>query len=369
MASIAIIAPTSAGNAVGRALALSDLAAASNTVRVFGPADGPVWAGAAQHRSDVTQVGAPDVAVETILEDTDPSIVWMVKPLRPAWRIASQLVERSGARLVIDFDDHDEALSLEFRRASPWNTARIHRLRALHPAAIRSVRAEAGEMAAGITFATHALRRALGLPEHLPAMRIPHPRPQAEAPPAVARRIRGDSPPSPIQVGCLGTLREHKGLDALKSMLSRDGGTVMHVFGPVPRPLRKVQGERLIVHPGNRPLTEIYAEIDVVVLPQGTSTGASLQLPAKLLDAMRFGVPVVATPTPAIEEIAADAYHALSDWNDPGLIDRAIRGAVASGAGAELQERFNRLFSVQALSSEFAALTERVCAADAARRG
>ncbi len=62
-------------------------------------------------------------------------------------------------------------------------------------------------------------------------------------------------------------------------------------------------------------MDDLYAEIDVVVLPQDRSPGAQAQLPAKLLDAMRFGKPILASPTAAIVEAAADTVLYVGDWS------------------------------------------------------
>jgi glycosyltransferase involved in cell wall biosynthesis len=65
-----------------------------------------------------------------------------------------------------------------------------------------------------------------------------------------------------------------------------------------------------------------FRHIDVVVLPQDAAVPAArYQLPAKLVDALRFGRPVVATDTPPIRELAGPSVTLVSSWDrlDDGL--------------------------------------------------
>jgi hypothetical protein len=152
-------------------------------------------------------------------------------------------------------------------------------------------------------------------------------------------------------------LREHKGVEKLDNLLRHDGSLVLHVFDPVPRAVSDHGQGRVVSHAGTTPLRDLYSRIDVTLLPQGITRGAQLQLPAKLLDSFRFGVPVMATPTPAIEEIAGGVYYPVSDWQDPAAVVNGIK-ACAGGEGElaeKARQRFEGELSTEAQETTFAA--------------
>ncbi|PPI13408.1 hypothetical protein C5D04_09825, partial [Rathayibacter sp. AY1D2] len=104
-----------------------------------------------------------------------------------------------------------------------------------------------------------------------------------------------------------------------------------------------------VMRPPTTPLSEIYADVDVLVLPMDIRSPAALyQLPAKLVDAAVFGTAVAATPTPPIEEFAAGAFLPVTDWSDPVGVLAAIRTADKEQLGAALQARFTTLLSPEA---------------------
>ena len=92
----------------------------------------------------------------------------------------------------------------------------------------------------------------------------------------------------------------------IEALVLDDSRYVLHVFrGALPSPARERLSARLVEHEVDAPMEDLYGEIDVVVLPQDRSPGAQAQLPAKLLDAMRFGKPILASPTAAILEVGS----------------------------------------------------------------
>ncbi len=237
--------------------------------------------------------------------------MWAVKPLSSSWG-AAQAIRRvlPMSLTVLDLDDADEALSSQFRAASLANHLRLHPWNPLNPRRIRNTLASAlGEVDA-ITYASEALRSALGIDFDGPTLCVPHPRRQATS--------RSTSPRAPseyIHLGFLGTVRRHKGLGDIEALVLEDSRYVLHVFcGALPSSIRERLNTRLVEHKVDAPMEDLYGEIDVVVLPQDRSPGAQAQLPAKLLDAMRFGKPILASPTAAILEVAADTVLYVGDW-------------------------------------------------------
>jgi glycosyltransferase involved in cell wall biosynthesis len=348
--SIVVVAPTTSSNALGRALSVADLArAAGLETRLYGPADGPLWVGAAQHEVEVRTFSDPGAVAIEAAQLEPPLLVWVVKPLRRSWRVGELLQRRRRAAIVLDLDDHDEALSREFRARSLGNRLRLHPLRMLHPARVRATRDAAVAAADGFTYSSDALARELALPASRPRLRVPHPRPSGQGP------ARAAPQGGPVHAGCLGTLREHKGLSVLSRLLAREESLVLHVFDPPPGELRRHR-DRVVAHPAGTPLADLYSQLHVSLLPQGVSEGARLQVPAKLLDSMRFGVPAMATPTTAIDEIAGDAYWPVRDWRDPAHVAELIGRCAAdpAGLGARGRARFERELSLEAQVGRFA---------------
>lgn len=358
MRSAVVIAPSLSSNALGRALAIGELLGELAEVRVCGQGRGQLWAGAAQHRAEVRRVSGGRDLVEKVAALPEPRAMWVVKAMPPSWGLARTLSRAlPETAMVLDLDDDDEALAAEFRARSVGNRLRLNRLRAGHPGRIRRAMEAAVPSADGFTYSSRVLAEALELPADRPRLCVPHPRFRAEL--AAVRRKRDGGR---VHVGCLGTLREHKGIDALDALLALEPSLVLHVFEGAPERLLAHGPRRVIAHDGATPLEELYGEIDVTLLPQDTSRGARLQLPAKLLDAMRFGVPVMATPTPAIEGAAAGAYRRVVDWHDGAEVVRGIRECAASRAelGERGRARFEREVAIEAQRPRVADFTTEV---------
>jgi glycosyltransferase involved in cell wall biosynthesis len=355
-APIVVLSATTATNALGRALALAELAAEmAADVRVYGPDDGRLWVGAAQVDVPVRQFASRAELVAEVARLPGRPLVWAIKPLSGSWGAATAIARARGVDLVLDVDDEDAALSTEYRARSIANRLRLHRGRMLHPRRIRATLREARSTASGFTYATAALADDLDLPTGVPRLRIPHPRHRESDRPLPARGT------GTTHVGCFGTLREHKGVDALDALIADEPAITLHVFESAPESLLRHGPGRVVTHRGTTPLAELYAEVDVSLLPQGTSRGARLQLPAKLLDSMRFGLPVLATPTEAIEEIAADTYYRVDDWQDTEALRGAIERCAEPGGelGRAAKQRFDDHFSIEAQAPAFAAFRGR----------
>jgi glycosyltransferase involved in cell wall biosynthesis len=350
-APIVVLSSTTATNALGRALSVAELAlSVSADVRVYGPDDGPLWVGAAQGETPVRRFGSRRELVKEISDLPGRPLLWAIKPLRESWGAATAIARTVPVDLVLDVDDEDGALSAEFRARSIGNRLRIHPGRMLHPRRIEATLRHAKSEASGFTYATEALAGALGLPTQAPRLRVPHPRHQESR----SRRRAKES--ETTHVGCFGTLREHKGIDVLDELVSREDSITLHVFESAPESLLSHGPRRVVTHPGTTPLADLYENLDVSLIPQEKSRGACLQLPAKLLDSMRFGVPVIATPTAAIEEIAGDAYYRMPDWGDTEAVVEGIQRCAlpSSDRGSAGKRRFDEHFSVEAQASAFA---------------
>jgi glycosyltransferase involved in cell wall biosynthesis len=370
-----VISPSGKTNALGRAMCLAELASeVFDSVHLYAPDDGRLWSGAKRASQPVRRFGSPAELVAELRRERQAHLgldagaqlgylglaagarsecdggslfVWAVKPLSSSWG-AAQAIRRAlpMSLTVLDLDDADEALSSQFRAASPANRLRLHPWSPLNPRRIRNTLASAlGEVDA-VTYASEALRGTLGFDFDGPTLCVPHPRRRA-----ASRSTSPRGPSEQIHLGFLGTVRRHKGLGYIEALLLEDSRYVLHVFrGALPSPARERLSAHLVEHEVDAPMADLYGEIDVVVLPQDRTPGAQVQLPAKLLDAMSFGKPIVASPTAAIVEAAAETVLYVVDWGSQEEVRSKILRAHADGStlGQAALTRFERQLASEA---------------------
>lgn len=371
-----VISPSGKTNALGRAMCVADLASeVFDSVRLYAPEDGPLWPGAKRVTQQVRRFGSPaGLVAELSREDRGLAglerraqlecdggslFVWAIKPLSSSWGAAQAIGRALPMSLtVLDIDDADEALSSQFRTASLANRLRLHPWSPLNPRRIRSTLASALSQVDALTYASEALRSMLGIAFDGPTLRVPHPRrrvpsiasrsqtPRSQVSRLQASHVRRSHTTSKlIHLGFLGTVRRHKGLGDIEALLVEDSRYVLHVFrGALPSPAKERLSGCVVEHEVDTPMEDLYGEIDVVVLPQDRSPGAQAQLPAKLLDAMRFGKPIVASPTAAIVEAAADTVLYVGDWGSLDEVRFKVLQAHADGStlGQAALRRFDQ---------------------------
>jgi glycosyltransferase involved in cell wall biosynthesis len=130
-----------------------------------------------------------------------------------------------------------------------------------------------------------------------------------------------------LRVGFFGTARAHKGIGRIHRFVEQYPDTELHVFAKQLEP-HWVKAFRVVEHDPSEPIASVYASIDVALIPQDSGLGADVQLPAKLIDALGHGVPVVATRTPAVHEVAGDAAVYVDDWSDLAGVRDAVESAL-----------------------------------------
>ena len=347
-----VISPTVAGNAVGRALSLAEVLRLIGPVTIAGADDGPLWSGIGDSRFSVRPFRSR-ARLATLLDEesrgTDgPLAVVAVKPLRKSlgWAVDATARWRARPLLVADIDDPDAELSRERLAARPLKHLKLTPLDDRHPWRSDRVLRAALPRVDVLSVSSWALRDALPTFSG-PVAHVPHARPPAPyIPPTPSARLR---------LGFLGTPRAHKGLGVLLDILEARDDTELHLLEgtPLPRCARSAGvRSRIVFHPHSGPetLARAYRHVDVVVIPQDPdSAAAALQLPAKLVDALRFGRPVVATATPAIREIAQDAFLPVTRWSPldealghlARLADRATCRAIGRRGEAYFRENLS----------------------------
>ena len=366
LVNVVIVAPTRSDNSLGRALSLAEAYREAGSVRVLAGNDGPLWQGAQDSDFMIESFSLP-ADIGGVIAAARPNAVVAVKPFRRSlsWTVkAVRAVPPSARRpaLVADLDDYDVAIHAAWHRELPP----IARARSLMRSDLSPVRMRARvrwllPAADILTVSSWALRRVLP-PFRGPELRIPHPRPaRAYAPPVPSERFR---------VGFLGTPVSYKGVGVLTELVRSRRDTELHVLDGTEAAFAALGSERLVVHPhrGSDTLALAFRHVDVVILPQDASASAArYQLPAKLIDALRFGRPVVATDTAAIREIAGPSVALVPSWErlDAGLaaLERFSGLERRETLGREGAEAWARAFSSHALSRQLAAGLENAGAA------
>jgi glycosyltransferase involved in cell wall biosynthesis len=254
-----------------------------------------------------------------------------------------------GSSLLLDIDDDDEQLSRAFISDSLWNRIRINRLRQLHPARIRATRRKALRRADGVTVASHAVSEQIGL-SGVDELLIPHPR-------SITRTSRHRLPYAggKKHVGFFGTIRSHKGIGNIEQLLKADPSVVLHIFAGTGSGSLAVFNDQVVEHPGDEPWGTLFDSVDLVMLPQDRSKGGDVQLPAKLIDAMRYGVPVMASPTRGIQEVAGDSALYVEDWSDAIEVATVLESCLKQGdfLGSTARSRFENRLSLESRARAF----------------
>ncbi len=261
-------------------------------------------------------------------------VIYAFKPLMPS--LGTGLLHRylRGTPVVLDLDDDE--LSLR----PPAATVRGTAVDALHPLGRGATRiaVSLARRADAVTVATTLLERSFG------GVLVPHPRDTAHIRPRpeISAEIKHAIGAGDRRVVMFaGTPRPHKGVEdvaAAVRMLKNDALFVI-VGGDTDDPylndLLQTYPETLILpnYPYEEAGTFLQAA-DVVVVPQRQYEKAAKQLPAKLLDAMAAGKPIVATVVGDLSWILAEGRGRLVPPEDPAAIANAIDALFADRSAA-----------------------------------
>jgi glycosyltransferase involved in cell wall biosynthesis len=346
-----VVAPSTSDNSLGRALCMAAVLEHLGPVEVAAQEHGATWEGAASWDIAVRPHSGPRellaIAERRLRTEELPLVIAAIKPL-PTSLGAAMLVRgalrhrRWTVRLIADLDEDD----LILRKAALRYTPRQQRLRRHietlrdihvgHPLLVCPLQALCVPRADAVTVSSWEVSNALVRRQGPPVVRVPH-----------ARESRPYVPPSPcerLRLGFLGTPRGYKGIRVLGSLLDALPDTELHLLGDrVPDALAVGNGaaSRVRMHPAGDPtsLERAFAEVDVVVLPQDPAAAQTrLQLPAKLIDALMFGRPVVATATPPIVELGGPHVLQVASWD---TLEEPI-AALSRLRDPEIRERLGR---------------------------
>ncbi|WP_151194624.1 glycosyltransferase [Candidatus Symbiobacter mobilis] len=257
--------------------------------------------------------------VRRIVQRYQPDIVVACKPRLPSLELGLLMREQWGCPLIVDVDDHELSfapgrtpLSLEALLATPAGAA-------------PSTPAPYGEL---WTRLAHSLCfKADAILVSNPALQaefggtvLPHVRDERNFNPSLydgaALRKAHNVPLDAKVVLFFGTARAHKGLDVLARAVSEIdnpcfrllivGGSVDHKSQEA---LQALAPGRILWLPSQpfSKIPDILSMADIVCLPQDENHPTSAyQLPAKAIDAIAMGIPLVVSATPPLQQLIRD---------------------------------------------------------------
>jgi glycosyltransferase involved in cell wall biosynthesis len=263
-------------------------------------------------------------------------VVIAVKPLPTSFGAALDVLDRVQRPLMVDIDDPD----IEARTS--WRPIRERLPRLALSGRYRARERDLRRLGA----ATRRFPRIVSNPvlqRMYGGVIIPHVREPGELPPV------GDSR-EPI-VRFVGSPGAHKGVDVLREAIKRlsDEGFRLGVTASPPDDARP--WEEWIGHTSIEQGRQLVASADIIALPSRNFGWARAQLPAKLMDAMMLGRPVVASDIEPIRWALGEPDLMV----EPGSVTELTSGLrrladpdLRARYSARVRDRAERLFSVAA---------------------
>jgi glycosyltransferase involved in cell wall biosynthesis len=345
-------------NCFGRAYLLAEMAARFAEVEIVGPSStGALWEPLRDRASVPVRLLHDWVPQPRDLLAANPDVLYTVKTRRASLTAGLRAARQAGLPLIADADDWEMAFYYEnpawwVRQVvdvsdpvSYWATVRAQSLIS---------RADA------VTVSSTYLQRRFG------GEIVVHARDGAWLDPArhdgvALRRELGLSDARVVMFS--GSARPHKGLDDVLEVFERhpDLGATFVIVGSGMRFADRAWLRQIPGRPFSE-LPDVLAVADVIVVPQRSGPISRAQLPAKLIDALAMGVPVITTDVSdasavvgdagrvvrpdAPEELAAALHELVSD---PGLAEQL---------GARARTRFVENFSFDAVVPRLQAVVD-----------
>jgi len=315
--------------------------------------------------------------IEHIASTVRPDIVIACKPRLPSLLLGLRIRDRVGCPLVLDIDDHELSF---FEDRSPLS---LEQLEAMEAGTLQDEAEPYGEIwtrlaeslipeADGLLVSNTALQRKYG------GVLVPHARDETLFDPAAQPdrsliRSRLGIPEHAKVVLFLGTLRAHKGIHDLARAVGQieDDDVLLLAVGTTPDryligQLQKRTKGRILAVPAQpfERVPGIMMAADVVALPQDASHPISLyQLPAKAIDAIAMGVPLLVSRTPPLMDLVENGVATLIDETRLAeelalIFEKCPQDRMA----ADIRRRFLDLYSYDAAATTLHRLLSQLSA-------
>jgi glycosyltransferase involved in cell wall biosynthesis len=342
---VAVIAWDVGHNPLGRAYMLAEALSRYFHVILLGPSfsryNDRVWEPLKNSEIEVLQLPGKDfpeflTVVEKACARIEADIIVACKSRLPSIQLGLMMKQFKNRPLFIDVDDDELSFFQQKMRLSLNDITDLNQFKDISIPFEETWTRFAESLlpyADGIMVSNHALGKKFG------GMVIPHARDASRFDPVLydknrRRRELGMDLNDKI-VLFLGTPREHKGVTEVLSAIQACGnpGYKLCVMGTPPEKyyedkIRQMGGDTLIMLPDQpfEKLAENLMIADLVCLIQKPDSDISkFQLPAKVIDALAMGIPVLATATAPLEPLIKDGVVEPVDEN--GLarsIDRML---------------------------------------------
>ena len=313
-------------------------------------------------------------SLDRISQRMRPDIVIACKPRLPSVQLGALIKQKFGCPLIVDIDDHELSF---FKNAPELTSEELARM----PDGVASGQVEPySEIWTRLAqhmckYADERIVSNVALHKEFGGTIVPHVRDEHTFDPAlfdsVSSRVKYGVPPHSKVVLFFGTPRHHKGIDVLADAVGHidDDSFRLVIVGTttdrsVTTKLDSLAPGRVIYLP-NQPFSvipEIVVMADVICLPQDEDSPISqFQLPAKAIDAVAMGIPLLVSGTPPLMQLVQDGVAKLIDREN---LPEMLRQTVASNDLAEkwrseIRSRFLASYSYGAASKQMRELIER----------
>ena len=314
--------------------------------------------------------------LESLAAHVDADVVVACKARLPTVQLGLMLKAVRNRPLIVDVDDHELSF---FANEAPLESVAEQSAEALQ---VPHEEAWTRRTEALLPFADELLVSNPALQSKFGGVVVPHARDERAFDPAKfdgaeARRQLGLGEREKL-VFFIGTPRPHKGLLELVAAVAASGVEACRLV-VVGTPPDKAFGEALARAGGERltmledqpfdALPGLLAAADLVCLLQDPANAISrFQLPAKLIDALAMGIPVLATATPPIEDlVAAGLVRTASRESAPEAIRALLSMSQDDRArhSRRAREWFLESGSHQAILRDLSGVIDRALAAPA----
>jgi glycosyltransferase involved in cell wall biosynthesis/GT2 family glycosyltransferase len=281
-------------------------------------------------------------SLESISKRVQPDIVIACKPRLPSLQLGAMIKQKLGCPLVLDIDDHELSF---FDGAGELAMADLAKMREGSAAAAVEPYGELWtRLAQNLRrYADEIIVSNTALHTEFGGTVVPHVRDEIVFNPALyqreASRRKYNIPQGARVVLFFGTPRHHKGINVLAEAVNEidDKAFKLVVVGSTTDRSVTAKLERLapgrIIHLPNQPFSaipEVLAFADVVCLAQDEESRISqYQLPAKAVDALAMGIPLLVTRTPPLMQLVLDGVAREVNRHD---LSRTIRDAANENA-------------------------------------